>query len=129
MEKIKKSKAEKGFPGMVVPDRFFADFQTEMERKIDRYEAARRRTGVAGRSKRTLGIGRRIMLAGSMVACVCLLIGIFPLMRAVVDNGVLEGEGMVAESGMTDLQYQDVQDMMLATVSDYDIYMNYYYEE
>ncbi len=129
MEKIRKTKAEKRFPGMIVPDHFFADFQLEMEREIDRYEAGKRNLRIAGRSKRRLSIGRRIMFMSSVAACVCLLIGLFPLMRSVIDDGVRDGGTMVADAGMSDLQYQEVQDMMLATVSDYDIYMNYYYEE
>lgn len=114
---------------MIVPDHFFADFQLEMEREIDRYEAGKRNLRIAGRSKRRLSIGRRIMFMSSVAACVCLLIGLFPLMRSVIDDGVRDGGTMVADAGMSDLQYQEVQDMMLATVSDYDIYMNYYYEE
>lgn len=129
MEKIKNSKEEKRYPGMGIPDHFFVDFQLEMERKIDRFEAGKRFGGAVGRSKRRLSIGRRIMLACSVAACVCLLIGIFPLMRSVVDHGFQEGEMAVSEIGTAELQDQEVQDMMLATLSDYDIYMNYYYEE
>lgn len=129
MERIKNTKAAKRYPGMVVPDHFFADFQAEMERKIDRYEAGKRTRPVTGRSRRHLSIGRRLMLLSSVAACACLLIGLFPLMRSVVDNGGGDGGAMVADTGMSDLQYQEVQDMMLATVSDYDIYMDYYYEE
>lgn len=129
MEKIKNTKAGKRFPGMIVPDHFFADFQAEMEQEIDLYEAGKRNLRIAGRPNRRLSIGRRIMFMSSVAACVCLLIGLFPLMRSVIDDGVRDGGAMVADAGMADLQYQEVQDMMLATVSDYDIYMNYYYEE
>lgn len=130
MEKIKNTKAKKGYPGMIVPNRFFADFQTEMERKIDRYEAGGNvRHTVGRRSKRSLSIGRRIMLWSSVAACTSLLIGLFPFMRSVVDDGEMNGGPMAAEATAADWQFQEVQDMMLATVSDYDIYMNYYYEE
>ncbi len=115
---------------MGVPDRFFADFQIEMERKIDRYEAGRHVRPAAGRRpEHNLSIGRRIMLWSSVAACTCLLIGLFPLMRSVVDDGEMNGGPMAVEIPAADWQYQEVQDMMLATVSDYDIYMNYYYEE
>lgn len=114
---------------MIVPDHFFADFQAEMEQEIDRYEAGKRNLRIAARPKRRLSIGRRIMLLSSVAACACLLIGLFPLMRSVIDDGGRDGGAMVAGAEMSDMQYQEVQDMMLAAVSDYDIYMNYYYEE
>lgn len=114
---------------MIVPDHFFADFQVEMEQEIDRYEAGKRNLWIAARSKRRLSIGRRIMLLSSVAACACLLIGLFPLMRSVIDDGGRDRGAMIAGAETADMQYQEVQDMMLAAVSDYDIYMNYYYEE
>lgn len=115
--------------GMTVPEGFFADFRERMERQIDAYEAKRAVRQSLWSRLRGHALGRRVLYVASVAACVVLLVGIFPAVRSLTGSDVASVPVLADEASGEYIHDQDVADFMLANVSDYDIYMAYYYEE
>lgn len=108
--------------GMTVPEGFFDNFQQAMEQQIDAYEAARR-----PKVHRTLRL--KFVLWVSAAACLGLLVGL--ALPKLYDAATLSIDAPAAdeyaEADGIETQEQLEQDVMLASLSDYDIF-EYYYE-
>lgn len=124
--------------GMFVPEHYFEDFERQMTQRIDAYEAQRLATPVlAASSQPTMtatpgglhsNLRRRIAVWISVAACVGLLIGLLTPWHPSVWNSVSAETEPMAES-IVETQEQMEQNMMLASVSDYDIYEYLFGEE
>jgi hypothetical protein len=105
-----------------------------MEQMIDDYEAGRQ-TAVKSlkndASRRThLNLRSRFVLWTAVAACLGLLIGLALPFELQTPNDVpTQATDIYAETDITETQEQLEQDMMLAQLSDYDIFEFYYYEE
>ncbi len=116
--------------GMTVPEGFFADFQKNLELKIDELEAQKaQRTAPTLPLEPQAAAGSHHILWWSIAASVALITGLFVWFspREAAYNETLAGEAVTAEaiSETSDLS----ESMMLASVSDYDIYEALYSEE
>jgi hypothetical protein len=133
------TRADRRPSGMTVPENFFEDFKASMEQKIDAYEAERQAAAATTTSKVAaaephpelhLNLRRRFALWTGVAACLGLLIGLaLPIRFAAPEPSVEPAVASVDEYAEAETQEQLEQDMMLASLSDYDIYEYYYYEE
>jgi hypothetical protein len=128
------TRAERRPSGQTVPDHFFEDFKASMEQKIDAYEAGRQaaaRALTAEEPRRVhLNLRRRFVLWTSVAACLGLLIGLaLPFEFQTPVAAPTSAADTYAEADASETQEQLEQDLMLAQLSDYDIFEYYYYEE
>jgi hypothetical protein len=136
------TRADRRPSGMTVPEHFFEDFKASMEQKIDAYEAQRLAdaTGRAAASVEPASerphelrlnlLLRRFILWTGVAACFGLLIGLaLPFRFAAPDSAVETAPAAADEYAEAETQEQLEQDVMLASLSDYDIFEYYYYEE
>jgi hypothetical protein len=128
------TRADRRPSGQTVPDHFFEDFKASMEQKIDAYEAGRQAavtemtTDAARRPH--LNLRRRFILWTSVAACLGLLMGLaLPFEFQTPEAASTSATDTYADVYTSETQEQLEQDMMLAQLSDYDIFEYYYYEE
>lgn len=113
--------------GLTVPEHFFEDFRAEMEQKIDAYEAQR---AASPATRRHLNLRRRWFLWTSVAACLGLLIGLASPVRLTPSASTpVATTDEYADADLSESQDQLEQDVMLASLSDYDIFEYYYYDE
>lgn len=111
--------------GMFVPDGFFADFQKNLEMKIDEMEA--QKIGVETvEEEPMIGKQKRFTLRQwSIAASICVLLGLIPFAWNMfkTEPTVSEEEEFIAEVVTEDL---DSEEIMVSTISDMDIYEYFY---
>lgn len=103
--------------GMFVPEGFFEEFQKNLEKQIDLVESKRNR--------------RHILLRRwSVAASVCLLIGLTPLAWKFFSNPSQEQPRPVSiaefEAEVEPVMDINTEEIMVSTISDLDIYENFY---
>lgn len=96
--------------GMFVPDGFFAEFQKDLEKKIDQK------------------VHRHIIIQRwSIAASICILVGLIPAVCHTLVNSSQPSETvMVAENTVEATEDFSSEELFVSTVSDYDIYETFY---
>lgn len=101
--------------GMFVPDGFFAEFQKNLEHKID-IEAAKK-------AQRKISIRR-----WSIAASICLLLGLAPVAWNIFSKDNAEPQSQTADVYAETDYYEDMNsdEIMVSVISDLDIYETFY---
>lgn len=123
MENIDEIKFEAGKrqqAGMTVPEGFFEQFQLQLEAKIDEMEESKQEVPVIEMSSQKSNWIAR----WSIAACAVVLIGVGAFVMTSTPDESLE-DVQVAAQADKDVEQSDMEEMMMHSVNDYDLYEYY----